>query len=91
MSCRHRGHVSNCKAHSIHIPLQSRREGRGGQTDKQEVLVILNREELVKNQRESGFIDPDSHVPVSAGSQLRVSHDVAAQRAAVISNANLLQ
>lgn len=22
MSCRHRGHVSNCKAHSIHIPLQ---------------------------------------------------------------------
>lgn len=22
MSCRHRGHVSNCKAHSIHIPLR---------------------------------------------------------------------
>lgn len=28
MSCRHRGHVSNCKAHSIHIPL----EKDGGKT-----------------------------------------------------------
>lgn len=29
MSCRHSGHVSNCKAHSIHIPLQSRERERG--------------------------------------------------------------
>lgn len=27
MSCRHRGHVSNCKAHSIHIPLK-KNEGK---------------------------------------------------------------
>lgn len=35
MSCRHRGHVSNCKAHSIHIPLQSRREGKEKTTEEQ--------------------------------------------------------
>lgn len=28
MSCRHRGHVSNCKAHSIHIPLKKNEEKR---------------------------------------------------------------
>lgn len=31
MSCRHRGHVSNCKAHSIHIPLR-KREGQHQKT-----------------------------------------------------------
>lgn len=29
MSCRHRGHVSNCKAHSIHIPLQEHERQKG--------------------------------------------------------------
>lgn len=35
MSCRHSGHVSNCKAHSIHIPLQK------GKKKKKKVLLVL--------------------------------------------------
>lgn len=76
MSCRHRGHVSNCKAHSIHIPLR-KNEGQHYKT--------------ADTQRQQGAEEIRPGVPMSTRPQLSVRHDVTTQCAAVVSYANLLQ
>lgn len=51
MSCRHRGHVSNCKAHSIHIPLR-KSEGQRYKTADTQIKQASEDVPMLEYQKE---------------------------------------
>lgn len=46
MSCRHRGHVSSCKAHSMHIPLG------GNEGEKRQAGISVHKKMLLMQPRD---------------------------------------